>query len=289
MVFVTLGTQDKPFTRLLEAVEKAKKKGIIQERVVVQAGCTDYQSDVLEIFDLIPMDEFNKYLEEASIVITHGGVGSILSSLQKNKKVIAAPRLSKYKEHTNDHQLEIIEVFGKEKYILPLLDLTKFEEVYQKSKTFIPKKYKSNQQNFLKSVEGYLEKDHISWYNRMKKGAFSYFFVLLTVLLNYFFFWLFKCFHLQTLLADLLAFVLSFSFLVVSSFNFLLSKNLKARKKEISVLLLLGVISGVLGRESLKFLMKKFSLNVFLLKLCLLLIFTVCFSLLSFTLKKENE
>ena len=123
----------------------------------------------------------------------------------------------------------------------------------------------------------------------MKKGAFSYFFVLLTVLLNYFFFWLFKCFHLQTLLADLLAFVLSFSFLVVSSFNFLLSKNLKARKKEISVLLLLGVISGVLGRESLKFLMKKFSLNVFLLKLCLLLIFTVCFSLLSFTLKKENE
>ena len=127
MILVTLGTQDKPFSRLLKVIEKAIKKGVIQEKVIVQAGYTPYKSDVMEVFDLIPVDEFEKLMKDADLVISHGGVGSILSALKKGKKVIAAPRLSKYNEHTNDHQLELVTAFAKEGYLLPLKDFSKFE------------------------------------------------------------------------------------------------------------------------------------------------------------------
>ena len=106
MILVTLGTQDKSFKRLLKAVEKEKINGNIKEKVVVQAGYTKYKSDVMEIFDTIPKDEFEEYMSKASLVITHGGVGSILTALDNNKKVIAVPRLKEYKEHNNNHQCD---------------------------------------------------------------------------------------------------------------------------------------------------------------------------------------
>ena len=81
MIFVTLGTQDKEFTRLLEAIDREIEKGNIKERVVVQAGYTKYESKNMEIFDLISTDEFNKYIKSADLIITHGGAGSILTAI----------------------------------------------------------------------------------------------------------------------------------------------------------------------------------------------------------------
>ena len=99
MILVTLGTQDKPFNRLLDAVQKEIDKGNIKDRVVVQAGCTKYESKDMEVFDLIPMDEFDRLLDECDLLITHGGVGTIIGGLKRGKKVIAVPRRAKYGEH----------------------------------------------------------------------------------------------------------------------------------------------------------------------------------------------
>ena len=93
MIFVTLGTQDKTFERLLIAIDKAIEKGEIKEKVIVQAGNTKYSSKNMDIMDLITPDEFNKYVEECNILITHGGTGSILNGIKKGKIVIAAARL----------------------------------------------------------------------------------------------------------------------------------------------------------------------------------------------------
>ena len=62
MILVTLGTQDKPFTRLLKKIDDLIDKGIIKDKVVVQAGTTKYESNNMEIMDLIPMDEFDNLL-----------------------------------------------------------------------------------------------------------------------------------------------------------------------------------------------------------------------------------
>ena len=103
MIFVTLGTNDESFERLLKAIDKEIDKGTIKEKVIVQAGCTKYESKNMEILDLVPRDEFEKLISECNLLITHGGVGSILTGINKGKKVIAVPRLAKYNEHGNDH------------------------------------------------------------------------------------------------------------------------------------------------------------------------------------------
>ena len=150
MILVTLGTQDKNFSRLLDAVQKQIDDGNIKEEVIVQAGCTKYKSKDMKIFDLLDQEEFKKLISKCDLLITHGGVGSILTGLKNNKKVIAAARLSKYKEHMNDHQLQIIEKFSKSGYILELKDFDKLDEVIEKSKKFKPKKYQSNTDNMIK-------------------------------------------------------------------------------------------------------------------------------------------
>jgi len=153
LILVTLGTQDKKFSRLLEAVQKQIDLGNIKDKVIVQAGCTSFQSKDMEVFDLIPMDRFAELIKECNLLITHGGVGSIIEGLKNSKVVIAAPRLKKYKEHTNDHQLQIIENFSEEGFILPLYDFDKLDEILIKSKKFIPKKYISNTSKFLSLIE----------------------------------------------------------------------------------------------------------------------------------------
>ena len=79
----------------------------------MQAGLTKYKSNKIKIFDFINSDEFDNYMKSADLIITHGGVGSILSGLKRNKKIIVVPRLKKYKEHTNDHQIQICNKFSE--------------------------------------------------------------------------------------------------------------------------------------------------------------------------------
>ena len=157
MILVTLGTQDKSFKRLLDAIQKEIDKGNIKDKVIVQAGCTEYKSKDMEIFDLIDRDKFTELIKECDLLITHGGVGSILTGLKNNKKVIAAPRLSKYKEHTNDHQLQIIEKFDNSGLILPLYDFDNLGKVLKNISKFKPKKYKSNTENMINLIEEYID------------------------------------------------------------------------------------------------------------------------------------
>lgn len=159
MILVTLGTQDKKFYRLLEAVDKAINDKLIKEEVVVQAGySSDYKSKNMKIFDLIPMDEFDELIKKSSLIITHGGVGSIITGLKNKKVVIAVPRLAQYNEHINDHQLQIIDNFNKSGYILSLTDMKEFPKILEESKKFKPKNYKSNNKKFIELIEQEINK-----------------------------------------------------------------------------------------------------------------------------------
>jgi len=157
LIFIILGTQDKQFTRLLEAVDKQIQLGNITDNVVVQSGCTKFKSKNMQMFDLVSQENFSQYIEEADIVITHGGVGSILTALKKGKKIIAVPRLSKFGEHINDHQLQIIKVFNEKGYLLPLEDLSKLGETLKMVKTFVPNSFGSKNTRFIQFLEKSIE------------------------------------------------------------------------------------------------------------------------------------
>ena len=159
MILVTLGTQDKQFYRILEALEDKLDKHLIDDEVIVQAGCSaDFKSKYMKIFDLIPMDEFDEMIKKCDLLITHGGVGSIITGLKNNKKVIAAARLSKYNEHVNDHQLQIIDNFSKEGYILKLDNFDDIDKLVKDSSKFKPKKFKSNTDNMIDLIDREIEK-----------------------------------------------------------------------------------------------------------------------------------
>ena len=150
MILVTLGTQDQKFYRLLDAIEKSN----IKDKIIVQAGgSADYKSNKMEIFRFIDMDKMKELIKEADIVITHGGTGSIITPLEMGKKVIACPRLSKYKEHINDHQKEVTSVLKEEGCILEFNDGDNLDDLLNEIKTFKPKKYISNTNNFIKNLK----------------------------------------------------------------------------------------------------------------------------------------
>ena len=158
MILVTLGTQDKNFVRLLEKIDQLINNGLIKDKVIVQAGFTKYNSENMEIFDLIPQDEFNDLMDKADIIITHGGVGNIISALEKNKKVIAVPRLAKYGEHINDHQTQIIAKFNAWGYIIGLQDVDELDDAVKQIKKFKPKKFVHDNSKMLNLVSELIDK-----------------------------------------------------------------------------------------------------------------------------------
>ncbi len=120
MIFLTLGTQDFNFIRLLQAVEKAVENGVIKEEVIAQIGNNKFSSKHMKCFSFLDKESFNKYMEKADFIISHAGTGSIITALKKEKKILVGARLKKYGEHIDDHQLEILEAFTKLNLIIPL-------------------------------------------------------------------------------------------------------------------------------------------------------------------------
>ena len=156
MILVLLGTQNNSFHRLLEEVQKNIENKKIKEDVIVQKGYTKFESQDMKMYTEISIDELNKLIDQADLIITHGGVGSIISSIKKGKKVIAVPRLEKYKEHVNDHQKDIVETFNQSGYIIGIENVEQLGEALDKVESFIPKKYISDNSKMLKIIEDFI-------------------------------------------------------------------------------------------------------------------------------------
>lgn len=158
MILVLLGTQNNSFRRLLEEIEKNIKDGTIKEEVIVQAGYTKFQSYKMRIVDLISKEQLEQFQDEANLIITHGGVGSIVSSLKRGKKVIAVPRMHEYGEHVNNHQKEIVKDFNDKGYLIGIDKVEDLKQALIKVKDFEPKKYQPNNEKMLKIIEEFIDK-----------------------------------------------------------------------------------------------------------------------------------
>lgn len=157
MILILLGTQNNSFHRLIEEIEKLIQKGIIKEKVIVQAGYTKVNCKEIETLELVSKEELEELQNKANIIITHGGVGSIMQCITKGKKVIAVSRLKKYKEHVNDHQKEIVEAFNEKGYIIGITEVEELEQALKKVKIFEPKQYIRNNKKILKIIEDFIE------------------------------------------------------------------------------------------------------------------------------------
>ena len=295
MIFVTLGTQDKSFTRLLEAIDREIEKGNIKDKVIVQAGLTKYSSPNMEILDLVSENEFDKLIDQCDLLITHGGAGSILSGIKKNKKIIAAARLAKYKEHTNDHQKQIIKEFSNKGYILELRDFNSLGKLIEKSKSFKPKKFTSNTDNMIKLISDYIEEEnHISWYNKYREVLLYLVFGGLTTLINIISFYILRKLNIKIYTSNVIAWILSVLFAFITNKLFVFeSKNKKAKEnvKEVISFFFFRVLSLIFDMAFMYVMIQIFTANEMLSKVIsniLVIILNYLFSKL-FIFKSQKE
>ena len=106
MIFVTVGTHEQGFERLIKKVDDLVRDGKIKEDVVMQIGFTQYKPKYCKWQKLFPYSEMKEMMQKARIVITHGGPASFIMALQEGKTPIVVPRMAKYNEHVNDHQVD---------------------------------------------------------------------------------------------------------------------------------------------------------------------------------------
>ena len=158
MIFVTLGSQKFQFNRLLMELDKLVEEKKISNDIFAQIGYSDYKPKNYEFKEFLDREQFAEIMERCEIVITHGGTGAIVGAVKRDKKVIAVPRLAKFGEHVDDHQLQIIDQFTNMNFIVGVKDTNEIYEALEQLKTIEFKKYISNTENIIKSIEEFLAK-----------------------------------------------------------------------------------------------------------------------------------
>ncbi len=160
MIFVSLGTHERPFFRLVKEIDRLSCESKIKERIMVQLGFTDYkfESPRIKAEKYMEQKKFDMLFEDAEIIITHGGSGNILEAVSQGKPVVAVPRLSKFGEHVNDHQLQIVKEMEKMGNVFAVYDIEKLLEAIKKAKTAGAKKAKRKTPEIFRIIEKALEK-----------------------------------------------------------------------------------------------------------------------------------
>jgi UDP-N-acetylglucosamine transferase subunit ALG13 len=152
MIFISVGTHEQPFDRLIKYVDELKEKNMIKEDVVIQTGFSTYEPQFCIWKKLFPYQEMIKQVEKARIVVTHGGPASFIMPLQVGKIPVVVPRQKRFNEHVNDHQVEFARVVAKrQKNIIVVEEIEKLKDIilnYDTIAASMSTGHKSNNEKF---------------------------------------------------------------------------------------------------------------------------------------------
>jgi len=138
MIFLTVGTQ-LPFDRLVKTVDKAVETGLVAEEIYAQIGAGSYRPHNFRAAPSIEKHLFDKYIRQASSIISHAGMGTIMMAMENNKPLLVMPRRKKYGEVVNDHQLAIAKKFEQSGHILVAYRQEDMPAKIKELKSFIPR------------------------------------------------------------------------------------------------------------------------------------------------------
>lgn len=134
MIFVTVGTHEQQFNRVVECIDNMKRDGIIKDEVIIQTGFCTYEPKYCKWSKFITYNEMVSNIKNARIVITHGGPSSFIMPLQIGKIPIVIPRQLKFSEHINDHQVDFVQnISDRMGNIIPIIDI---EDLCDKIKNY---------------------------------------------------------------------------------------------------------------------------------------------------------
>lgn len=161
MIFVTVGTHEQQFNRLIKKLDELKEQNIIQDDVFIQTGYSTYEPKYCQWKKLLSFDEMDEMYHKADIIITHGGPASFMKALELKKIPIVVPRQVQFDEHVNDHQVEFVKlVEGRFGNIIGVYDIGELKQTILNYQTIIDNKQKdviSNNQLFNKKMKNILQ------------------------------------------------------------------------------------------------------------------------------------
>lgn len=161
MIFVTVGTHEQQFNRLIKYIDKMVQNKKIKEEVIIQSGFSTCEIRNCKNKKLIPYSEMIENIKKARIIISHGGPATFIMPLQFGKIPIVVPRLKEYEEHINNHQLEFAEIVSKRQgNIILIKDIENLESAilnYDKLISTMPKELKSNNKVFNNKLKKIIE------------------------------------------------------------------------------------------------------------------------------------
>jgi len=130
MIFCTIGTQA-PFDRFLQIVDDIAAS-FCDEEIVVQAFHDKYEPKNVKTVQLLPPDEFNHIFAEARLIVSHAGMGTIISALTMDKPIVVFPRIAALGEHRNEHQLATAKKMNELGYVYVANDEDELRELVTK-------------------------------------------------------------------------------------------------------------------------------------------------------------
>lgn len=142
-VLVSVGTDPQPFDRLLREIDRLIERGVIREAVFCQTGYSPYKMQRAQSIPFLDPFDFQEKIKQADWLILHGGAGGIGLAMQYHKKCIVVPRLARFGEHANDHQLELVQGLDKGGFILAAYSIDEIERQVQKLPNWKPAGFSS--------------------------------------------------------------------------------------------------------------------------------------------------
>ncbi|MCR5421071.1 MAG: multidrug MFS transporter [Lachnospiraceae bacterium] len=113
MIYLTVGTHDQQFNRLVSCVDELKGSGVIEDDVIIQSGFCDCIIKYCENKKIFAYNEMMDKFSKARIIISHGGPSTIIQALSFGKIPIVVPRSKLYGEHVNDHQIKFCRMLNE--------------------------------------------------------------------------------------------------------------------------------------------------------------------------------
>ena len=135
MIFVTVGTHEQQFDRLVRAVDELKVNGTIDEPVFVQTGYSTYEPTHCEHSRFVPFKKMKEYMAQADVVITHGGPSSFIEAMASGKVPVVVPRRGDLAEHVNDHQADFVRIVAERQGgIVPVYDVAELPQAIERAR-----------------------------------------------------------------------------------------------------------------------------------------------------------
>lgn len=136
MIFLTVGTYPLQFDRLVEGADIAARDGLIEEEIFAQIGACNYRPKHIDYAEMLVKSEYDDYFKRANSIVGHAGMGTM--AMEEGKPLLVMARMSKYKEHVNDHQVSTAEMFEKLGHVLVAHTVIELPQKLKELKTFIP-------------------------------------------------------------------------------------------------------------------------------------------------------